>query len=139
VVVARALARLASNNRVIRIKRAYAPATVDDGARFLVDRLWPRGRSRVALKLEAWLKDVAPSTALRECFNHDPARWAEFQERYRQELASPSRSESMAILTSAARLGDITLVYGARDERHNDAVVLLQVLAEQLGADPPPP
>jgi uncharacterized protein YeaO (DUF488 family) len=89
--------------------------------------------------LEAWLKDVAPSTALREWFNHDPARWAEFQERYRQELASPSRSESMAILTSAARLGDITLVYGARDERHNDAVVLLQVLAEQLGADPPPP
>jgi uncharacterized protein YeaO (DUF488 family) len=124
---------------VIKIKRAYAPPGTDDGARFLVDRLWPRGRSRVALELEAWLKDVAPSTALREWFNHDPGRWPEFQERYRTELASPARQASMNVLRSAARQGDITLVFGARDERHNDAVVLMQVLNEQLSADQPAP
>lgn len=123
---------------MIKIKRAYAPATDDDGARFLVDRLWPRGRSRIALRLDAWLKAVAPSTALREWFNHDPVRWAEFQQRYRDELASPSHAASMSTLRTAARQGDITLVYGARDAHHNDAVVLMQVLTEELAADAPP-
>jgi uncharacterized protein YeaO (DUF488 family) len=93
--------------------------------------LWPRGLSKDAVRLDAWLKDVAPSTELRRWFGHDPAKWEGFQRRYRRELAA--RPAALVPLLDAARAGPVTLVYGAKDERHNDAVVLKAVLDERLG------
>jgi len=115
---------------MIWLKRAYAPAVPEQGGRFLVDRIWPRGRRKADFQLTAWLKEVGPSTDLRTWFGHDPARWPEFQCRYRQELEL--RPEVLIPLLEAARQGDVTLVYGARDEQHNQAVVLRQILEEQL-------
>jgi uncharacterized protein YeaO (DUF488 family) len=115
---------------VIRLKRAYAPAAAEDGRRFLVDRVWPRGVRKDDLQLTAWLKEAGPSTELRTWFGHDPARWEEFQRRYRQELER--RPTVLDPLLEAARQGDVTLVYSARDEQHNQAVVLQQVLEERL-------
>jgi uncharacterized protein YeaO (DUF488 family) len=98
----------------------------------LVDRLWPRGRTKAVMRLDAWLKEVAPSTELRQWFGHDPEKWTEFQRRYRQELvANPA---ALTLLLEAARAGPLTLVYGARDERHNEAVVLRELLLERLGS-----
>lgn len=107
---------------MISIKRAYDAASPEDGLRYLVDRLWPRGVKKESLKVEAWLKDVAPSDALRRWFGHDPAKWPEFQRRYAAELKR--NSESWQPLLDAARQGNVTLVYGARDTEHNDAVAL---------------
>jgi uncharacterized protein YeaO (DUF488 family) len=114
----------------VKIKRAYEPAEKADGIRFLVDRVWPRGVTKADLNIESWLKDAAPSTELRKWFGHDPARWNEFQSRYRRELAS--KQAAVAPLLEAARRGQITLVYSARDEQHNQAVVLKDYLDEQL-------
>jgi uncharacterized protein YeaO (DUF488 family) len=109
----------------ISLKRAYEPPAETDGTRVLVDRLWPRGVTKSKAKIDLWLKDVAPSTELRKWFGHDPERWPEFQKRYRAELkGNPALSE----LREQSRQGNITLVYAARDELHNDAVVLKQVL-----------
>jgi uncharacterized protein YeaO (DUF488 family) len=115
---------------MIRLKRAYAPATADDGQRFLVDRLWPRGVRADDLRLTAWLKEVGPSPALRRWFGHDRARWSAFAERYRQELAD--QPALLDPLLAAAHAGEVTLVFAARDEQHNQAVVLKQVLEERL-------
>ena len=115
---------------MIRIKRAYEDASQDDGARFLVDRLWPRGVTKDALRIEAWLKDVAPSAELRKWFGHDPAKWDEFQRRYGAELQS--RPETWQPLLDAACQGTVTLVYGAKDTEHNDAVVLKAFLESKL-------
>lgn len=109
----------------ISLKRAYVPPAAGDGTRVLVDRLWPRGVAKAEAAIDHWLKDVAPSTALRQWFGHDPARWEEFQERYRAELRDNPALEDLRTL---AQQGPVTLVYGARDEAHNDAVVLKQVL-----------
>ena len=114
----------------VRLKRAYEPAAAEDGKRFLVDRIWPRGMQQDELAIEAWLKDLAPSTELRKWFGHDPSRWAEFQRRYRGELAA--HPDALAPLLDAVRHGTVTLIYGARDTQHNQAVVLKQVLDEQL-------
>ena len=115
---------------MIKLKRAYQPAAVTDGRRFLVDRVWPRGRRTEDLQIEAWLKDAGPSAELRKWFGHDPHRWPGFQQRYRRELeAHPS---VLAPLLDAGRSGDVTLVYGARDEQHNQAVVIKDVLDKQL-------
>nr|WP_255435679.1 DUF488 family protein [Paracoccus sp. S1E-3] len=108
------------------MKRAYDPALPSDGTRILVDRLWPRGVSKERADLGAWMKDIAPSTALREWFGHDPARWGAFQSRYRAELAD-HRAE-LDEIRQLAQKGIVTLVYSARDEVHNDAVVLRDVL-----------
>jgi uncharacterized protein YeaO (DUF488 family) len=110
----------------LRLKRAYEPAEPDDGVRILVDRLWPRGVSKAKAALDEWVKDVAPSTELRKWFGHDPARWAEFQRRYRAELRG--QSETLDRIRERARAGVVTLVYSAHDEEHNDAVVLRAVL-----------
>ncbi|HET9813291.1 MAG TPA: DUF488 domain-containing protein [Sphingomicrobium sp.] len=110
----------------VRLKRAYAPAAAEDGARILVDRLWPRGVTRADAKLDEWMKDLAPSAALRTWFGHDPARWAEFRRRYRAELGGAK--EHLSELRRRARNGPVTLVYAAKDEEHNDAVVLRNVL-----------
>jgi uncharacterized protein YeaO (DUF488 family) len=111
---------------VIKVKRVYAPAEASDGRRFLVDRIWPRGISKDAAHVEAWLKEAGPSDDLRKWFGHDPERWAEFSRRYKREL--DSKPDALAPLVEAARQGDITLVYSARDEQHNQAVVLKDVL-----------
>jgi len=115
----------------VRIKRAYEPAADDDGQRVLIDRLWPRGVSKDKAKLDEWLKDVAPSADLRKWFNHEPERWPEFQRRYLRELhANPA----LATLRAIAAKGRLTLVYGAKDEAHNDAVVLAALLTGGSGA-----
>lgn len=114
----------------VRAKRAYAAPSSDDGQRILVDRIWPRGVRRDQLALDDWLKDVAPSNDLRRWFNHDPERWPEFVVRYRAELAKPPASEALASLKACARRGALTLVYAARDEKHNNAIALRDILAE---------
>jgi uncharacterized protein YeaO (DUF488 family) len=116
---------------MIRVKRVYEPAAPDDGARFLVERLWPRGVKKEALPLDGWLRDVAPSTALRQWFGHDPSRWEEFQRRYAAEL--DTRPEAWRPLLEAARRGPVTLLYSARDQEHNNAVALQRYLARQGG------
>ncbi|SNS65865.1 Uncharacterized conserved protein YeaO, DUF488 family [Sphingomonas laterariae] len=114
----------------IRIKRVYEPPAAEDGQRILVDRVWPRGVRRDDAALALWLKDIAPSTELRRWFGHDPARWAEFRRRYRAELdAMPS---VVARLRDLAAAGDVTLLYGARDTAHNQAVALADYLADRL-------
>jgi uncharacterized protein YeaO (DUF488 family) len=117
---------------MLQIKRAYEQASRSDGARFLVERLWPRGLSKERLQLEGWLKDVAPSAELRRWFQHDPAKWVEFRRRYREELeASP---EAWQPLLARARRGRVTLVYAAHDAEHNSAVVLKEFLEGKMRA-----
>jgi uncharacterized protein YeaO (DUF488 family) len=110
----------------VKLKRAYDPASSDDGKRILVDRLWPRAVSKARAHLDSWMKDIAPSTELRTWFDHVPARWDEFRRRYRDELEQ--HPELLRDLRQQARSGAITLVYGARDEWHNEAVVLRNVI-----------
>jgi len=112
--------------RGIRLKRAYQPAAADDGARILVDRLWPRGLKKSDAAIDRWLKDIAPSTALRKWFAHDPARWPEFRRRYAAEIRR--HPDQLAELRAIARKGAVTLIFSARDELRNDAVVLRNVL-----------
>ena len=116
----------------IRTKRAYEDATAADGYRVLVDRLWPRGKRKADLKLDAWLKDLAPTSELRVWFGHDPERWKEFASRYRSELRTKEHRGMLADLASRARRGRVTLVYGARDTEHNEALVL-QAVIERMG------
>ena len=110
------------------MKRAYDPAEPRDGYRVLVDRLWPRGVSKERARLDEWARELAPSAELRTWFGHDPERFAEFERRYRAELTA--REEKLDELRRRAREGALTLVYGARDEEHNDAVVLAELLRE---------
>jgi uncharacterized protein YeaO (DUF488 family) len=115
---------------VINLKRAYEPATTTDGARFLVERLWPRGMRKSRLKLQGWLKDLAPSAELRKWFSHDPKKWPEFRRRYYTALRT--HPEAWRPLLSAARRGRVTLVYAARDVRRNGAVALKAFLDRRL-------
>jgi uncharacterized protein YeaO (DUF488 family) len=117
---------------MVRLKRAYEPAGPHDGYRVLVERLWPRGVRKLDLRLDAWLKDVAPSDGLRRWFGHDPARFAEFAARYRRELKREPASEVLAELVARASTGTVTLVYGARDEQHNGALVLREEIESAL-------
>lgn len=110
----------------VKLKRAYQPPDRADGLRVLVDRLWPRGISKAEAQLDQWAKSLAPSAELRRWFGHDPSRWGEFRRRYRAELRD--HSATLADLRKLARNGPLTLVYSARDEAHNDAVVLRSVL-----------
>ena len=114
---------------MIRVKRVYEPPEPGDGMRFLVERLWPRGVRKDALELDAWLKDVAPSDALRRWFGHDPARWDEFRTRYASEL--DARPEAWREILSAADSGTVTLLFSARDTLHNNAVALKAYLEGQ--------
>jgi uncharacterized protein YeaO (DUF488 family) len=115
---------------MIKLKRAYEDSSPDDGERFLVDRLWPRGVKKEDLHVEAWLRDVAPNTELRTWFGHDPAKWEEFQRRYVIELES--QPDAWKPLLDAAQRGTITLVYGAKDTEHNEAVVLKDFLDQKV-------
>ena len=119
---------------MIRIKRVYSEPSKQDGARILVDRVWPRGFSKERARIDEWKKELAPSTALRKWFGHDPAKWAGFQTRYRKELAQSDRIEALKELATHARHEAITLVYSATDEQHNQAVVLKEFLDELTSA-----
>jgi len=113
----------------LRLKRAYEPASPDDGVRILVDRLWPRGLSKAAAALNEWMKEIAPSTELRQWFGHDPARWPEFQRRYKAELHQ--HAQELDHIRSLAETHTVTLIYSAHDEAHNDAIVLKDVLLKE--------
>jgi len=110
----------------IRLKRAYKPAAESDGYRILIDRIWPRGVARKDAHLDEWGRELAPSAELRRWFGHDPARFEEFRRRYVEELAA--QEEKLRELRRRAHKGTVTIVYGARDTEHNDAVVLAELL-----------
>ena len=114
---------------ILQVKRAYEQPSLDDGVRILVDRLWPRGLPKARASIDLWLKDIAPSARLRRWFNHDPTRWTEFTLRYAQEL--DAKRPAVAALVGAMKRGPITLLFGARDERHNNAVALHKYLVRQ--------
>src|SRR4051794_1239323 len=116
----------------ISLKRAYEPASPDDGYRVLIDRLWPRGVSRARVQLDAWAKELSPSADLRQWFGHDPERFEEFRRRYIEELRD--KRPRLAALRQRAREGTLTLVYSAHDRDHTDAVVLAEVLRRGLPA-----
>ena len=110
----------------IQLRRAYEAPAASDGYRVLIDRLWPRGVSKEAADLDEWARELAPSSELRRWFAHDPAKFEEFQQRYRSELGA--QQDKLGELRGRARSGTVTLVYGARDTEHNDAVVLAEIL-----------
>ena len=110
----------------IQLKRAYDPPAKGDGFRVLVDRMWPRGLSKDVLKLDLWLKEVGPSTALRKWFNHDPAKWDEFRTRYFQEL--DAHTNEVRMLRDKMRAGPVTILFGSKEQRFNNAVVLNEYL-----------
>jgi uncharacterized protein YeaO (DUF488 family) len=114
---------------MIQIKRVYEPAAKSDGQRFLVERLWPRGVKKEALQMIAWLKNVAPSHELRKWFSHDPAKWKEFQSRYRTELNG--QPETWQPLLAAMKTGEVTLLFSSHDQEHNNALVLKTYLKKQ--------
>jgi len=115
----------------IKLKRAYDHPVAADGMRILIDRLWPRGVRKEEAAIDLWAKDIAPSTGLRKWFGHNPARWSEFRRRYAAEAYA--HSDQLSELRALARKGPITLVYSARDEIHNDAVVLRDILLGRGG------
>lgn len=115
---------------MIEIKRAYERPSINDGVRFLVERLWPRGVKKEDLKVKEWIKEAAPSTELRQWFKHDPAKWSEFRRRYRRELEE--HPDSWQQLFTRGRRGRITLVYSAHDAEHNNAVALKEFLDEKI-------
>jgi uncharacterized protein YeaO (DUF488 family) len=115
---------------MIKLKRAYDRISRTDGRRFLVERLWPRGLTKAKLHVEAWLKEVGPSTELRKWFGHDPEKWDTFRARYARELNS--RPEAWRPLVSAARRGTVTLVYSSHDAEHNNAVALKRYLRSRV-------
>ena len=119
-----------SSNMMIRIKRVYDDADPSDGARYLVERLWPRGMRKEDLRLDGWLKDVSHSPDLRRWFAHDPAKWDEFKRRYFAEL--DARPDAWQPLAEAARKGDVTLLYSARDTEHNSALALKEYLEQRV-------
>lgn len=116
---------------MVFLKRAYDTASTNDGQRFLVERLWPRGVKKNALRIVGWLKDAAPSTSLRKWFSHDPAKWNEFRKCYFAEL--DTHRDVLRPLVDAARQGNITLVYSSHDIEHNNAVALKQYLERRFG------
>ena len=111
---------------MVKLKRVYDPVSRTDGTRFLVERLWPRGLSKTKVRLTAWLKEVGPSTELRQWFNHDPLKWSQFRTRYFRAL--DARPESWRPILTAARRGIVTLLYSSHDEEHNNAVALKEYL-----------
>jgi len=118
---------------MIRIKRVYAPPDESDGVRILVDRLWPRGVSKAAARIDEWRKDLGPSNVLRKWFRHDPSKWEEFRSRYQNELESAGKMEELLILGERARREAITFVYAARDEERNNAVAIKKLIENLPG------
>ena len=114
---------------MIKLKRVYENPSAEDGLRVLVDRLWPRGLTKERAAVDLWMKDEAPSTELRKWFGHDPAKWKQFQLRYRKELQE--KKEFLQELKRKSKGHTVTLVYGARDEEHNEALILREILARR--------
>jgi uncharacterized protein YeaO (DUF488 family) len=117
---------------MIALKRVYEKPSREDGYRVLVERLWPRGLKKERAAVDLWLKDAAPSAELRQWFGHDPAKWQEFQKRYRGELRA--HKDALALLKRKSKEEPVTLVYAARDEEHNSAVVLKKLLGRRMPA-----
>lgn len=115
----------------VRVKRVYEGADKGDGRRVLVDRLWPRGLTKEKAAVDLWLKEIAPSTELRKWFGHDPEKWGEFKKRYRAELGK--NTEAVDRLREEISKGAVTLLYGARDQEHNEAVVLQSWIEKHTG------
>jgi uncharacterized protein YeaO (DUF488 family) len=111
---------------MIQLKRVYEEPSQKDGFRILVDRLWPRGLTKARAAVDLWLKDVAPSAELRKWFGHDPAKWKQFQVRYRKELRE--NKDALELLKQKSKEHTVTLLFGARDEEHNEALVLKKIL-----------
>jgi len=111
---------------MVRIRRVYDEPAAEDGKRILVDRLWPRGIAKEKARIDEWLKEIAPSDELRKWFGHDPSRWEEFRERYRREL--DAKTELLGQLRGLTKNGTVTLLFAAKDEEHNNAVVLKDML-----------
>lgn len=118
--------------KMIQVKRVYEPPQRGDGTRFFVERLWPRGIKKEELKAKAWLKEVAPSSELRQWFGHDPTKWSEFKRKYRAEL--DKEPEAWKPILQAARQGNVTLLYSARDTEHNSALLLKEYLDKKIQA-----
>ncbi|HHP7235085.1 MAG TPA: DUF488 domain-containing protein [Desulfobacterales bacterium] len=116
---------------MIRIKRIYTDAEESDGERYRVDRIWLRGISKKRAQLTGWLKKIAPSEDLRKWFDHDPERWSEFKRRQKLELRAKEKRDVIASLAETAANGTVTLLYAARDRRHNNAIVLAEVLVKR--------
>lgn len=116
----------------IKIKRVYQPRECSDGIRILLDRVWPRGLNKIEARIDEWRWDLAPSAALRKWFRHDPRKWDEFRRRYRGELKTRGKLDDLQELARRAKRERITILFGARDEAHNNAVVLKALLEELL-------
>jgi uncharacterized protein YeaO (DUF488 family) len=117
---------------MIKLKRVYEEEAPDDGVRYLVERLWPRGLKKTSLHIDAWLKDAGPSTELRKWFSHDPGKWRDFRRRYFSEL--DRAPEAWAPIRDAARKGTVTLLYSSHDTEHNNAVALKEFIERKAGA-----
>ena len=117
---------------MLKIKRVYDPPSRDDGKRILIDRLWPRGLSKEEAHIDEWVKDVAPSTGLRKWFSHDPGKWGEFRKRFFVELGKAQQSVDSII--AAERKGTVTLLFGSKEERYNNAVALKEYLDSRMKA-----
>ncbi len=111
----------------VNVKRIYEKPAKADGKRILVDRIWPRGLTKEKAAVDLWFKELAPSTHLRKWFAHDPAKWEEFQKKYRQELRQ--NKKQVSVLKEQAKKGAVTLVFGAKDELHNQAIVIKEWLS----------
>ncbi len=116
----------------LQLKRVYDPIDVTDGERILVERLWPRGIRKSTQKIDIWIKDVAPSTALRKWFAHDPSKWEEFKNRYRQELETTSKAGLLKLMGRIKSSSAVTLLYSTKDPVHNNAIFLMSVVKEKL-------
>lgn len=114
---------------MIRIKRAYENASAKDGTRILVDRFWPRGINKQKIRVSEWMRDIAPSRELLGWFGHEPRRWEEFEKRYREELAD--KKDLLEKLRTVSQKNDVTLVYSARDELHNQTLVIKKLLEKK--------
>ena len=114
------------------MKRAYEAASPEDGYRVLVDGLWPRGVTKAHLKIDAWMREIAPSVPLRKWYGHKPEKWEEFRNKYRQELSKPSRQALLDELIDRARKGEVTLVFGARDAERSNAAVIAEMIRPEL-------
>lgn len=121
---------MTSRSPMVQIKRVYVEPSPGDGVRILVDRVWPRGVSKGQAHLDAWRKDLAPSATLRKWFGHDPNKWDDFRTRYRMELRRPEQNQAIQELALLARTKTVTLLYGAADAEHNQAVVLKELLEQ---------
>jgi uncharacterized protein YeaO (DUF488 family) len=122
----------------LQLKRIYDEPSAGDGRRVLVDRIWPRGLSKNAAQVDEWLRDLGPSSELRKWFGHDPARWGQFRERYRAELGAADQRQRLAQLRDLASRQPVTILYGAKDREHNQAVVIAELLQVGSSSDTGP-